>query len=399
MAAAKVFLEGHEVDLVLSDFRLNDSNGVELLEWMKAQGYRMPFLIMTGYGDIPGAVEAVKKGAADYLPKPVQTEKVLGIIRGLLDRRNRKKVAEQAFYVGKSPLAVKLQNIVRVVAPADSLSVLILGASGTGKEYVARQIHELSGRADTPFIAVDCGALPKELAASELFGHVKGAFTGATENKTGMFAVANHGTLFLDEVGNLSMEVQVLLLRALQEKRYRPVGGKEEVKADIRLVAATNEDLERAITEGRFREDLFHRLNEFPLYVPLLAECPEDIIPLAEFMLDIANRELGKDVKGFDRETQKRLKAYPWPGNIRELKGAVKRAALLAKDDWITSEDVDLPNKSKQAEVYALNDERTERTTILKALEATGNDRKAAAKLLGISRSTLYLKLKKYRLD
>lgn len=399
VAAAKVFLEGHEVDLVLSDFRLNDSNGVELLEWMKAQGYRMPFLIMTGYGDIPGAVEAVKKGAADYLPKPVQTEKVLGIIRGLLDRRNRKKVAEQAFYVGKSPLAVKLQNIVRVVAPADSLSVLILGASGTGKEYVARQIHELSGRADAPFIAVDCGALPKELAASELFGHVKGAFTGATENKTGMFAVANHGTLFLDEVGNLSMEVQVLLLRALQEKRYRPVGGKEEVKADIRLVAATNEDLERAITEGRFREDLFHRLNEFPLYVPLLAECPEDIIPLAEFMLDIANRELGKDVKGFDRETQKRLKAYPWPGNIRELKGAVKRAALLVKDDWITSEDVDLPNKSKQAEVYALNDERTERTTILKALEATGNDRKAAAKLLGISRSTLYLKLKKYRLD
>ena len=399
VAAAKVFLEGHEVDLVLSDFRLNDSNGVELLEWMKAQGYRIPFLIMTGYGDIPGAVEAVKKGAADYLPKPVQTEKVLGIIRGLLDRRNRKKVAEQAFYVGKSPLAVKLQNIVRVGAPADSLSVLILGASGTGKEYVARQIHELSGRADAPFIAVDCGALPKELAASELFGHVKGAFTGATENKTGMFAVANHGTLFLDEVGNLSMEVQVLLLRALQEKRYRPVGGKEEVKADIRLVAATNEDLERAITEGRFREDLFHRLNEFPLYVPLLAECPEDIIPLAEFMLDIANRELGKDVKGFDRETQKRLKAYPWPGNIRELKGAVKRAALLVKDDWITSEDVDLPNKSKQAEVYALNDERTERTTILKALEATGNDRKAAAKLLGISRSTLYLKLKKYRLD
>ena len=397
--AAKVFLESHEVDLVLSDFRLNDSNGVELLEWMKAQGYRMPFLIMTGYGNIPGAVEAVKKGATDYLPKPVQTEKVLGIIRGLLDRRNRKKVAERAFYVGKSPLAVKLQNIVRVVAPADSLSVLILGASGTGKEYVARQIHALSGRADAPFIAVDCGALPKELAASELFGHMKGAFTGATENKTGMFAVANHGTLFLDEVGNLSMEVQVLLLRALQEKRYRPVGGKEEVKADIRLVAATNEDLERAITEGRFREDLFHRLNEFPLYVPLLAECPEDIIPLAEYMLNIANRELGKNVKGFDRETRKRLKAYPWPGNIRELKGAVKRAALLAKDDWITSENVDLPDKSKQAEVYTLNDERAERTTILKALEATGNDRKAAAKLLGISRSTLYLKLKKYRLD
>lgn len=398
VASAKEFIAGTEVGLVLSDYRLQDGNGVELLEWMKANGYRMPFLIMTGYGDIPGAVEAVKKGATDYLPKPVQTEKVLTTIAGLL-REQEKPENRRAYYRRTSPLAVKLQEQIRLVAPVDTLTVLIRGASGTGKENVAWHIHALSERADAPFIAVDCGALPKELAASELFGHVKGAFTGATENRTGMFAAADHGTLFLDEVGNLSQEVQMLLLRALQEKRYRPVGGKEEVKADIRLVAATNEDLKRAITEGRFREDLFHRLNEFPLYVPLLAECPEDIIPLAEFMLDIANRELGKDVKGFDWETQKRLKAYPWPGNIRELKGAVKRAALLAKDDWITSKDVDLPDKPKQADGYALNDERTERTTILKALEATGNDRKAAAKLLGISRSTLYLKLKKYRLD
>ena len=398
VASAKEFIAGTEVGLVLSDYRLQDGNGVELLEWMKANGDRMPFLIMTGYGDIPGAVEAVKKGATDYLPKPVQTEKVLTTIAGLL-REQEKPENRRAYYRRTSPLAVKLQEQIRLVAPVDTLTVLIRGASGTGKENVAWHIHALSERADAPFIAVDCGALPKELAASELFGHVKGAFTGATENRTGMFAAADHGTLFLDEVGNLSQEVQMLLLRALQEKRYRPVGGKEEVKADIRLVAATNEDLKRAITEGRFREDLFHRLNEFPLYVPLLAECPEDIIPLAEFMLDIANRELGKDVKGFDRETQKRLKAYPWPGNIRELKGAVKRAALLAKDDWITSKDVDLPDKPKQADGYALNDERTERTTILKALEATGNDRKAAAKLLGISRSTLYLKLKKYRLD
>ena len=398
VASAKEFIAGTEVGLVLSDYRLQDGNGVELLEWMKANGYRMPFLIMTGYGDIPGAVEAVKKGATDYLPKPVQTEKVLTIIAGLL-REQEKPENRQAYYRRTSPLAVKLQEQIRLVAPVDTLTVLIRGASGTGKENVARHIHALSERADAPFIAVDCGALPKELAASELFGYVKGAFTGATENKTGMFAAADHGTLFLDEVGNLSQEVQMLLLRALQEKRYRPVGGKEEVKADIRLVAATNEDLKRAITEGRFREDLFHRLNEFPLYVPLLAECPEDIIPLAEFMLDTANRELGKDVKGFDRNTQRILKAYPWPGNIRELKGAVKRAALLAKDDWITSEDVDLPDKPKQADGYALNDERTERTTILKALEATGNDRKSAAKLLGISRSTLYLKLKKYRLD
>ena len=397
--AAKEFLINHEVALVLSDFRLGDSNGVELLEWMKIQRYRIPFLIMTGFGDIPGAVEAVKKGADNYLPKPVQTEKVLGVISELLARRKERIKSEQTFYVCKSALSVKLQEMVRLVASADSLSVLIRGASGTGKEWVARQIHALSVRVDAPFVAVDCGALPKELAASELFGHKKGAFTGAAEDKIGIFAAASHGTLFLDEVGNLSMEVQMLLLRALQEKRYRPVGDRQEVKADIRLVTATNEDLEKAIAEGRFREDLFHRLNEFPLYMPLLTECPEDIIPLAEFMLDTANRELGKGVKGFDRDTQRMLKAYPWPGNIRELKGVVKRAALLAKDDWITSEDVDLPDKPKQAEGYALNDERTERTTILKALEATGNDRKAAAKLLGISRSTLYLKFKKYRLE
>jgi len=301
-------------------------------------------------------------------------------------------------YRGTSPLAVELQQHIRLVASVDTITVLIRGASGTGKEFVAQQIHALSGRAQAPFIAVDCGALPRELAASELFGHVKGAFTGATENKTGMFAAANHGTLFLDEVGNLSPDVQRLLLRALQEKCYRPVGGKEEVKTDIRLVAATNEDLEKAIAEGRFREDLFHRLNEFPLQVPLLAECPEDILPLVDFMLEAANRELEKDVKGFDRETQKRLKDYSWPGNIRELRMVVRRATLLAKDNWITVHDVGLSAKDSQTEAYALNDERTERETIVEALEATGNDRRAAAKLLGISRATLYMKLKKFRL-
>lgn len=266
---AKEFLDNHDVDLVLSDFRLDNGNGMELLEWMNTHGYRIPFLIMTGYGDIPGAVEAVKKGVVDYLPKPVQTEKVLGIIRKALERKRRDGNTKQRFYTSKSPLALRLQEHIRLVAPVDTLAVLIRGASGTGKEYVARQIHVLSGRSDASFIAVDCGVLPKELAASELFGHVKGAFTGATENKTGMFAAANHGTLFLDEVGNLNAEVQRALLRALQEKRYRPVGGKEEIQTDIRLVAATNEDLEKAIAEGRFREDLFHRLNEFPLHVPL----------------------------------------------------------------------------------------------------------------------------------
>ena len=341
--AAKEFLGSHEAALVLSDFRLGDCNGVELLEWMRAHGYRMPFLVMTGYGDISGAVEAVKKGADNYLPKPVQTEKVLGIIRELLGRKEKRKRPEQAFYVCKSPAAVKLQEMVRLVAPADNLSVLIRGASGTGKEWVARQIHALGRRPDAPFVAVDCGALPRELAASELFGHKKGAFTGAAEDKEGMFAAANHGTLFLDEIGNLNMETQILLLRALQEKRYRPVGGKEEIQADIRLLTATNEDLERAISEGRFREDLFHRLNEFPLHVPLLRDCEEDIIPLAGFFLSFANEELGKEIKEFDRDVKKAFKAYSWPGNIRELKSVVRRACVLAQGDWITLKDIHLP--------------------------------------------------------
>ena len=397
--SAKEFLSDHEVDLVLSDFRLGDCNGVELLEWMRAHGYRMPFLIMTGYGDIPGAVEAVKKGADNYLPKPVQTEKVLDVIRELLERREKRRNPEQAFYVCKSPLAVKLQEMVRLIAPADSLSVLIRGASGTGKEWVARRIHALGRRSDAPFVAVDCGALPRELAASELFGHKKGTFTGATEDKTGMFTAANHGTLFLDEIGNLNMETQVLLLRALQEKRYRPLGGKKEIQADIRLLTATNEDLERAISEGRFREDLFHRLNEFPLHVPSLRECTDDIIPLAGFFLSFANEELGKEIKEFDRDVKKAFKAYSWPGNIRELKSVVRRACVLAQDEWITLKDINLPVKIKPSDDYRLDMERTELEAKGKALETTGNDRKAAARLLGISRSTLYLKLKKYGLN
>lgn len=397
--SAKEFLSDHEVDLVLSDFRLGDCNGVELLEWMRAHGYRMPFLIMTGYGDIPGAVEAVKKGADNYLPKPVQTEKVLDVIRELLERGEKRRNPEQAFYVCKSPLAVKLQEMVRLIAPADSLSVLIRGASGTGKEWVARRIHALGRRSDAPFVAVDCGALPRELAASELFGHKKGTFTGATEDKTGMFTAANHGTLFLDEIGNLNMETQVLLLRALQEKRYRPLGGKKEIQADIRLLTATNEDLERAISEGRFREDLFHRLNEFPLHVPSLRECTDDIIPLAGFFLSFANEELGKEIKEFDRDVKKAFKAYSWPGNIRELKSVVRRACVLAQDEWITLKDINLPVKIKPSDDYRLDMERTELEAIVKALETTGNDRKAAARLLGISRSTLYLKLKKYGLN
>lgn len=396
MDAAKSFLCKNEVHMVFSNSKIEKSHGIQLLEWMKIEGYYIPFFIMAEHIDIQEIVDAIKKGAENYFQKPIQTEKILSIINDVLGRKKRNTKMKQEFYMGQSPLFLKLQYYIRLVAPAD-MTVLIRGASGTGKEWVASHIHALSRRSDAPFIAVDCGTLPKELAASELFGYVKGAFTGAIENKGGMFARASHGTLFLDEIGNLNMDVQMLLLRALQEKHYRPIGSREEIEADIRLIAATNENLEKAIIEGKFREDLFHRLNEFPVQVPLLAECLDDIVPLAEFMLNIANQELDKNVKGFDLETQKKFKTYSWPGNIRELRTIVKRAVLLAKDDWITAEDVGLLSNERLKE-YTLKNERTERNNIVKALEATNNNRTATARLLGISRSTLYLKLKKYRL-
>ena len=401
--SAKGFLEGYEVDLVLSDLRLNNSNGVELLEWMKAQGYRMPFLIMTGYGDILSAVEAMKKGAADYLPKPVQTERVLGIIRGLLDCGNRKKVKGRAFYVGKSPLAVKLQNIVRVVAPADSLSILIRGASGTGKEYVARQIHVLSGRSDASFIAVDCGVLPKELAASELFGHVKGAFTGATENKTGMFAAANHGTLFLDEVGNLNAEVQRALLRALQEKRYRPVGGKEEIQTDIRLVAATNEDLEKAIAEGRFREDLFYRLSVFQVHLPALRERTGDIRILATAFAKSFSEKLSYTVSEMTPAFLHALEQQPWKGNIRELRNVIERSLIVCEGGHLDVCDLPLEIQNTHYEcsddtIGSFELAAMERRHIARVLEYTKGNKTETARLLKIGLTTLYRKIEEYKI-
>ena len=394
LANARKAIGQKEFDLILADLRLPDGNSTSLLKWMNEKYYSIPFLIMTNYGQVENAVTTMQLGAINYLCKPVQPDNLLALITEILDKNDN----EQEFYRGESPKAHEMYRLIEMIACAD-ISVLLRGASGTGKEHIAAEIHARSHRKNKPYLAIDCGAISDELAASEFFGHQKGAFTGAESDKVGLFRAVNGGTLFLDEIGNLSYKTQMLLLRALQEKRCKPVGSTKEYSFDIRLVAATNENLEKAIAEGRFREDLFHRLNEFPLHVPLLAECPEDIIPLAEFMLDAANRELERNVKGFDREAQKRLKAYPWPGNIRELRTVVRRATLLAKDGWITATEIGLPGKDRQPEVYSLNDERAERATILKALGATGNDKKAAARLLGISRSTLYLKLKKYRLD
>ena len=287
-----------------------------------------------------------------------------------------------------------------LVAPTN-MSVLINGASGTGKEYIAHRIHQLSKRADKPFIAIDCGSIPKELAASEFFGHIKGSFTGALTDKTGAFVAANSGTIFLDEIGNLSYEVQIQLLRALQERRIRPLGSTQEVTVDIRLVSATNENLESAIEKGTFRQDLYHRINEFTLRMPTLKERGEDILLFANFFLDQANQELDKQLIGFDAKASRMLLDYHWPGNLRQMKNIIKRATLLAQGSFITPVELgaDLLETPSTPSNISLKNEETEKEHILEALRQTGNNKSKAAQMLDIDRKTLYNKLKLYGID
>ena len=421
-AAVKVLIQaGGDIHLVLSDLRLPDHDGLYLLQWMKRQGLRQPFIIMTGYAEVQNAVEAMKQGAADYIAKPVQPDLLLQKMAEAMKRTDEasgekkpveaaKKAAVRASgsmvdsatpechpgIEGHSPAARELYRLAALVAPTP-MSVLIIGASGTGKEHVAHRIHELSKRADGPFVAMDCGALTKELAASELFGHVKGAFTGAVDHKTGAFEQASGGTLFLDEVGNLGYDVQVQLLRALQERRIRPVGSTEEKTVDIRLVCATNENLPDAIRRGTFREDLYHRMNEFTLHMPLLRERGEGILEFARYFLRQANAELGRHLEDFTPEAQETLMHYAWPGNLREMRNVVVRAALVAEDArFISVAHLNLPldavKQTRQLSIKPSADE--ERQRIAEALQQTGGNKSRAAKLLGIDRKTLYNKLK-----
>ncbi len=406
-AAVRLLLERRPFDLVLSDLRLPDEDGLYLLEWMRGKGIGTPLIIMTGYAEVQNAVEAMKRGASDYVAKPVQQDILLRKIREALVAARPAPApaappaaapdrADGRYLEGNSPAARQLYGYVALVAPTP-MSVLITGASGTGKEYVARRIHELSKRAGRPFVAIDCGAMTKELAASEFFGHVKGAFTGSVGDKTGAFEEANGGTLFLDEVGNLGYDVQVQLLRALQERRVRPVGGTKETEVDIRLVCATNEDLPAAIARGDFREDLYHRINEFTLHMPLLRERGEDILLFADFFLRQANAELERHVEGFDAAAREAMVRYAWPGNLREMKNLVKRATLLARGPLIRLEDLG-PDFLQQPDAahLQLRDGQTEAERIRRALQATGGNKSRAAQLLGVDRKTLYNKLKLY---
>lgn len=413
IARAQKHIDAQTVDLILSDLRLPDHDGIHLLKWMSEKELHIPLIIMTGYADIQSAVQAIKLGAQDYIAKPVNPEELLKKIdealqkselplhkTTLTEKKTKTRQESPSYLEGESDAAKQLYNYVSLVAPTN-MSVLINGASGTGKEYVAHRIHQLSKRCDKPFIAIDCGSIPKELAASEFFGHIKGSFTGALSDKTGAFVAANGGTIFLDEIGNLSYEIQIQLLRALQERKIRPVGSNSEISVDIRLVSATNENLEQAIEKGTFREDLYHRINEFTLRMPTLKERGRDILLFANFFLDQANKELDKQLMGFDANASKALLEYHWPGNLRQMKNIIKRATLLAQGSFISPAELDSEILGTQlsAPRMTLRNEDAEKEQILEALRQTGNNKSRAAQLLDIDRKTLYNKLKLYGID
>ena len=415
-AAARQLTDTPNFDLILSDLRLPDHDGLFLLEWMRKHNLRIPFIVMTSYAEVQNAVLAMKTGASDYIAKPVQPDILLQKIRDALSTpepaptpqpatpapevKAQEPTADVPRYIeGKSEASRQLYEYVGLVAPTP-MSVLILGASGTGKEYVARRIHELSPRRDKPFFALDCGAIPKEVAASEFFGYVKGTFTGATTDKTGAFVEANGGTLFLDEVGNLSYDVQVQLLRALQERKVRPLGGAHEIDVDIRLVCATNGDLASLVADGQFREDLYHRINEFTIYMPELKDRGADIFRFADLFIKHANADLGRDVIGLDDKASERIASYAWPGNLRELNNVMRRSTLLAKGKHIGLSELERSMApSTPTEPLALHDELTEQQRIEAALRATGGNKSKAAQLLAVDRKTLYNKMKRYGMD
>lgn len=407
-------------DLILSDYRMPGMDGMELLKTLDSKNINIPIILVTSYGDIKLAVKAIKLGAADYLTKPVNPDELIALVESVLKKpvKNPPPItADQVrvhrgdndeYILGVSDNTQKVNEHAELVGPTN-MSVLLQGESGTGKEYVAQQIHNFSKRSKKAFVAIDCGSLSKELANSELFGHVKGSFTGAATDHTGQFELANGGTLFLDEIGNLGYDIQIKLLRAIQEKVIRPVGGKVDIPIDVRLISATNENLVDAISSGKFREDLYHRINEFKIEISPLRLRPEEIEQFAHFFLAKANSELEKDISGFTSDTLNFLKNYDWPGNLRELKNVVKRSVLLTKDSLITKTALpsEILNKQDSNALKSLQDSTDlkqlesilEKQKIMEAMEQAKYNKSKAAKLLNIDRKTLYNKIKIYGLE
>ncbi len=395
-------------EVVLTDLHLPHMDGMDVISLIKKLSPNTQIIMMTSYANFSTAIRSIKEGAFNYIPKPFLPDEVLKLINEAIELVNRsqqasggKPHASNLFIEGDSSASKRLKRYIDLVAPTP-MSVLIIGDSGTGKEWVARTIHNKSERKDKPFVAVDCGAIPKDLVASEFFGHVKGSFTGAISDKKGHLETANGGTIFLDEVGNLSYDSQVQLLRSIQERVIKPVGSNTEVKINVRIIAATNEDLRKATASGDFREDLFHRLNEFMIEVPPLRDRQQDILLFANHFLTEANQVLQREVSGFNEEVQHAFIHYKWPGNLREMMNVVKRATLLSEGTTITKEDIprELYEKSQEDSAMALyNSEANEKNRIIKALEQCNFNKSKAAKMLQVDRKTLYNKLELYHID
>lgn len=402
-------------DIILTDYRLPDGNGIDLLNTIKRLSPDTVVILMTGYADIKIAVNAIKMGAYEYVAKPINPDEILHIIKSGLEssrKSDEKPVKSKSpeYIEGKCESAKKVQDYINLVGPTE-MSVLILGESGTGKEYAARRIHQFSKRKNAKFVAVDCGALPKDIAGSELFGHVKGSFTGAINDKIGHFEDANGGTIFLDEIGNLSYDVQVNLLRAIQERKIRRIGSTIETSIDVRIISATNEDLKNALKNGEFREDLYHRLNEFSISLPPLRERKEDLIDFANYFKDKASLEFSKQNISFDQNVIDVFMQYEWPGNIREMKNVVRRAVLLATNNVVSTDS--LPDEMLESSLTHASftiptgenvdlksiKEKSEQELIISTIVKAKYNKSLAAKLLGIDRKTLYNKLKQYGID
>jgi len=404
-------------DLLLCDFRLPDSNGLKILQYVKTKTPDLPVIIMTAYADVKMAVKLIKAGAFDYVTKPIQPEEILELVQRAIHSKFRTEDSNtfhKNFIVGKSEQMQQIMQHVKLVATTD-LTVLVAGETGSGKEYIAKSIHYASERSNKPFVAVDCGAIPKELANSELFGHIKGAFTGAINDKKGVFEQAKGGTLFLDEIGNLPYENQVKLLRAIQERVISKVGDNKLIEVDVRLIAATNEDLIKLVEQNEFREDLFHRLNEFRIQLPPLRNRVDDIMEFTDFFIAKANKTFNKEIVGIEDTVRELFYKYNWWGNIRELQNIINRSVLLTSSDFITPEvlpdEIRLNNlfegagrKKSTLSTSSSADLKeathvTEKEMIKDALVKANYNKSKAAKLLNIDRKTLYNKIKLHNID